>query len=69
MNNRKSLNTYPVKQVMGAAGAVQLMKRAFGLSEADILGGAGQLEVATAVSPLQLVIDDIVEAADRHLRD
>ena len=31
-----------------------------GLSGLDILGGAGQLEVATAVSPLQLLVDNEV---------
>ena len=28
------------------------------LSECDILGGAGQINTATAVSPIQLIIDD-----------
>jgi trimethylamine:corrinoid methyltransferase-like protein len=31
-----------------------------GLSGSDILGGAGQLEVATAVSPIQLIVDNEV---------
>jgi len=31
-----------------------------GLSGSDILGGAGQLEVATAVSPVQLIVDNEV---------
>jgi len=33
----------------------------------DILGGAGQLEVATTVSPLQLMVDNEVFAMARHL--
>jgi trimethylamine--corrinoid protein Co-methyltransferase len=33
----------------------------------DILGGAGQLEVATAVSPLQLIIDNEILAMARRL--
>lgn len=33
----------------------------------DILGGAGQLEVATAVSPLQLIIDNEILAMARKL--
>jgi len=37
------------------------------VSGSDILGGAGQLEVATAVSPLQLIIDNEVLAMARHL--
>lgn len=37
------------------------------LSGSDILGGAGQLEVATAVSPLQLIIDNDVFAMARRL--
>ncbi|MEN8243845.1 MAG: trimethylamine methyltransferase family protein [Thermodesulfobacteriota bacterium] len=37
------------------------------LSGSDILGGAGQLEVATAVSPLQLIIDNEVFAMARQL--
>ena len=36
------------------------------LSGSDILGGAGQLETATAVSPLQLIIDDEILATIRH---
>lgn len=36
------------------------------LSGSDILGGAGQLEVATAVSPLQLIIDNEIFAMARH---
>ncbi len=97
MRSGRSLQT-SVEAMLGAAGAVQLMKRAFGLpvhtygsgtdspdidgqsmierallglmvglSEADILGGAGQLEVATAVSPLQLVIDDEIAGMVRRL--
>jgi trimethylamine:corrinoid methyltransferase-like protein len=38
-----------------------------GLARADILGGAGQLEVATAISPLQLCIDDELAAMVRRL--
>ena len=38
-----------------------------GLSGMDILGGAGQLEVATSVSPLQLIIDNEVLAMVRRL--
>ena len=37
------------------------------LSGADILGGAGQMEVATAVSPIQLIIDNAFFAMARHL--
>ena len=33
----------------------------------DILGGVGQLEVATAVSPLQLIIDNEILAMARRL--
>jgi len=33
----------------------------------DILGGAGQLEVATAVSPLQLIVDNEILAMARRL--
>jgi trimethylamine:corrinoid methyltransferase-like protein len=33
----------------------------------DILGGIGQLEVATAVSPLQLIIDNEILAMARRL--
>jgi len=39
-------------------GALRCMTMA--LSGADILGGAGQLEVATAISPVQLAIDNEV---------
>lgn len=35
-----------------------LLGHTVALAGADILGGAGQLEVATAISPLQLVIDN-----------
>jgi trimethylamine:corrinoid methyltransferase-like protein len=38
-----------------------------GLARADILGGAGQLEVATAISPLQLCIDAEIAAMIRGL--
>ena len=38
-----------------------------GLSGSDILGGAGQLEVATAVSPLQLIVDHEVLGMVRRL--
>lgn len=37
------------------------------LSGLDILGGAGQLEVATAVSPLQLLVDNEVLAMARQI--
>jgi trimethylamine:corrinoid methyltransferase-like protein len=39
-----------------------------GLSGLDILGGAGQLEVATAVSPLQLLVDNEVFGMVRQIR-
>jgi len=35
-----------------------MLSMLMGLSGSDILGGAGQLEVATAVSPLQLILDN-----------
>lgn len=38
-----------------------------GLTGSDILGGAGQLEVATSVSPLQLIIDNEVLGMVRGL--
>ena len=38
-----------------------------GLSGSDILGGAGQLEVATAVSPLQLMVDNEVMGMVRQI--
>jgi trimethylamine---corrinoid protein Co-methyltransferase len=38
-----------------------------GLSGLDILGGAGQLEVATAVSPLQLLVDNEVFGMVRQI--
>jgi len=37
-----------------------MLSTLMGLSGLDILGGAGQLEVATAVSPLQLLVDNEV---------
>ncbi len=39
-----------------------------GLSGLDILGGAGQLEVATAVSPLQLIVDNEVIGMIRQVK-
>jgi len=53
----------------GAASQTQrtLLSALMALSGSDILGGAGQLEVATAVSPLQLIIDNEVFASLRHL--
>lgn len=38
-----------------------------GLSGADILGGAGQIEVATAVSPIQLIVDNEVMGMVRRI--
>lgn len=38
-----------------------------GLSGLDILGGVGQLEVATAISPLQMIVDNEVLAMTRRL--
>ena len=38
-----------------------------GLSGLDILGGAGQIEVATAVSPLQLLVDNEVFGMVRQI--
>lgn len=38
-----------------------------GLSGLDILGGVGQLEVATAISPLQMIVDNEVLAMVRRL--
>lgn len=38
-----------------------------GVSGSDILGGAGQLEVATAVSPLQLLVDNEVFGMVRQI--
>jgi len=35
-----------------------MLSMLMGLSGSDILGGAGQLEVATAVSPIQLILDN-----------
>jgi trimethylamine:corrinoid methyltransferase-like protein len=37
-----------------------MLSTLMGVSGLDILGGAGQLEVATAVSPLQLIVDNEV---------
>lgn len=53
----------------GAASQTQrtLLSALMALSGSDILGGAGQLEVATAVSPLQLIIDNEVFASLRRL--
>lgn len=92
MQSGKALQS-SAEAVLGAAGAVRVIKHAFGLpthtygsgsdspvpdgqsmiertlqgmmvagSGADILGGAGQLDVATAVSPVQLVIDNDLAA-------
>jgi trimethylamine--corrinoid protein Co-methyltransferase len=38
-----------------------------GLSGADILGGAGQIEVATTISPVQLTIDNEVFGTVRRM--
>jgi trimethylamine:corrinoid methyltransferase-like protein len=88
MRTGRSLQSSP-EAMQGAALAVQLLGRGFGLpthtygsgadtpvadtqsmaeramlglfvasAGADILGGAGQLETATAISPVQMVLDD-----------
>lgn len=44
-----------------------MLSTLMGVSGLDILGGAGQLEVATAVSPLQLIIDNEVIAMVRQI--
>jgi trimethylamine:corrinoid methyltransferase-like protein len=38
------------------------------MSDASVLGGAGQLETAKTISPLQLIIDDEIFAIARRLR-
>ena len=54
----------PDEQSMSERAMVTTWMAASGL---DILGGAGQLEVATVVSPLQLIIDNEVLAMARRL--
>jgi trimethylamine---corrinoid protein Co-methyltransferase len=44
-----------------------MLSMLMGLSGSDILGGAGQLEVATVLSPLQLIIDNEVIGMVRQL--
>ncbi len=44
-----------------------MLSTLMGVSGLDILGGAGQLEVATAVSPLQLIVDNEVIAMVRQI--
>ena len=44
-----------------------MLSTLMGLSGLDILGGAGQLEVATAVSPLQLLVDNEVFGMVRQI--
>jgi len=44
-----------------------LLSTLMGLSGLDILGGAGQLEVATAVSPLQLLVDNEIFGMVRQI--
>lgn len=44
-----------------------ILSTLMGLSGSDILGGAGQLEVATAVSPVQLVVDNEVLGMVRQI--
>lgn len=44
-----------------------MLSMLMGLSGSDILGGAGQLEVATVLSPLQLIIDNEVIGMIRQL--
>ena len=53
---------------LGAQSQVErtMLSMLMALSGSDILGGAGQLETATAVSPLQLIIDDEILATIRH---
>jgi len=54
----------PDEQSMSERAMVTTWMAASGL---DILGGAGQLEVATVVSPLQLIVDNEVLAMARRL--
>ncbi len=44
-----------------------MLSTLMGVSGLDILGGAGQLEVATAVSPLQLIVDNEIIAMVRQI--
>ena len=44
-----------------------MLSMLMGVSGSDIFGGAGQLEVATAVSPLQLIVDNEVVSMVRHI--
>ena len=50
-----------------AAGERAMLTTWMAASGSDILGGAGQLEVATAVSPLQLIVDNEILAMARRL--
>ena len=43
-----------------------MLSTLMGVSGSDILGGAGQLEVATVASPLQLIVDNEVVSMVRH---
>ena len=45
-----------------AAAERAMLTTLMAVSGSDILGGAGQLEVATAVSPLQLIVDNEILA-------
>jgi trimethylamine--corrinoid protein Co-methyltransferase len=97
MSTGRSLQS-SAESMRGAALAVQIIKRAFGIpvhtygigsdsphidaqstiegalrsmligmSGADILGGAGQIEVATTISPAQLVIDNEIFGIVRRI--
>ncbi len=44
-----------------------MLSTLMGVSDSDILGGAGQLEVATVVSPLQLIVDNEVFSMVRSI--
>jgi trimethylamine:corrinoid methyltransferase-like protein len=44
-----------------------LLSMLMGVSGLDILGGAGQLEVATVVSPLQVIVDNEVISMVRNV--
>jgi trimethylamine:corrinoid methyltransferase-like protein len=50
-----------------AAAERAMLTTLMALSGSDILGGAGQLEVATAVSPLQLIVDNEILSMARGL--
>lgn len=51
-----------------AVGERTLLSTLMTLSGLDILGGAGQLEVATAVSPIQLILDNEIFGMLRKLK-